>query len=420
MLSRILARIQAKPSPQVPLTHPPLRYARTMLAHTHTSRRAFLSHALLTSTAGALALSSLPRAAAARLVARASASRFLAPPSYYTAKPLVTGPTTITAILGDGGNSLLAGGDAWALIVDTKNPPLAAMLRTVEAPARAVNFADPNADRLVVNTHHHADHTGGNWAFDSIPIAAHEAAKPRILAQTKNYLAGAPSAIKLLEGSDKSEAQAALPFAKDYLAKGESFAPQAWAPTRTLADHAELKIGPLALRTHHYVPAHTDNDIIVHLPEHNIIHMGDLLFHKNWCVIDRSAKADTLGWIACIHEAIKLCDPKTIVIPGHGDLTDVEGLKGQIKFLERARALVADAIKAGSSRDDVIKLEPEEFADLGLKQIRPRTLGNIFDELTGAPAPTPASPAPAPAPAPAPPAPTPPAAQAPQSPQPRP
>lgn len=366
----------------------------------------------------------LARSGAARLAqpgAGGAAGGGAAPAGIYTFKPLAGSAgdkLRISAIIGDGGNSLVAGGVGgggadWALIIDTKNAPLGAMLRAQAMGGGGGDFS--KGERLVINTHHHGDHTGGNWAFTqgeggAVPILAHANALPRVLAQTKNYLGSVARVVKSLEGDDKPESKAALPFAKEYLARNESFKPEAWAPTRTITgEKNEITVGGvggLNVEAYHFFPGHTDNDIILRLPEQNILHMGDLLFHKNWCFIDRAAGADTVGWMRTLGESIKLCDAKTVVIPGHGELTDVEGLKGQIAFFEKARAIVGDAIKTGTKREDVVKLNPPEFAERGLHQMRDRTLGAIFDELTGAP------PAPPPAPPAAPAAPAPPAVPA--------
>ncbi len=374
----------------------------------NTSRREFLQYAAAIGGIAALAGTPL-RAMAAGRAALAAASRrgaHLLAPSVYTAKALVEGAggaTRITSLMGDGGNTLVAGGTGWAVLIDTKNAPLGAMLRRADAAAWGADFADGAADRLVINTHHHGDHTGGNWAFDGVPILAYATAKPRVLAQTKSYAGSIARVVKSLESDETEAGKAALPFAKEYLAKVESLKPEAWAPSRTVSgEKNEVRAGSLKIEAYHFGPGHTDNDMVLRLPEHNILHMGDLLFHNNWCFIDRPAGANTVGWCKCLAEAIKLCDARTVVIPGHGELTDVEGLKAQIAFFERAREIVGEAIKKGSTRDAVVKLEPPEFASRGLTQVRPRALGAIFDELTGVRPDAATTPVPAPAPAPAP------------------
>ena len=48
--------------------------------------------------------------------------------------------------------------------------------------------------------------------------------------------------------------------------------------------------------------------------------------------------------MSSLKEAIKLCDEKTRVVPGHGELGGVEMLKAQIDYFEKMRDLVAKEI----------------------------------------------------------------------------
>ena len=43
--------------------------------------------------------------------------------------------------------------------------------------------------------------------------------------------------------------------------------------------------------------------------------------------------------------------------------------------------LEQQAQKERDSKEEVLKLEPAEFADRGMKQMRERTLGAVYDEL---------------------------------------
>src|SRR5579862_7016969 len=58
---------------------------------------------------------------------------------------------------GEGGNTLVLMGQSGSALIDCKNAPFGACLRR-EAEALG------SAVKLVINTHHHADHTGGNHA----------------------------------------------------------------------------------------------------------------------------------------------------------------------------------------------------------------------------------------------------------------
>ncbi len=155
---------------------------------------------------------------------------------------------------------------------------------------------------------------------------------------------------------------------------------KAFTPTASFKDTQDLDIGGVKVVLRHFGPGHTDNDLIVHLPEQNVIHAGDLLFMGRHPVIDRSAKATTVGWIESLKRIIALCDAKTRVVPGHGDLTDASGLKGQIEYFEKMREVIGAAIKAGKSKEEVAKMpSPEAYAKYGNGE---RAFGAMFEELS--------------------------------------
>lgn len=280
--------------------------------------------------------------------------------------------------LGAGGNTLLVVGTGGGLLVDCKNVGFGRALR-LEAEA----IGDPLTH--IVNTHHHADHTGGNTAFrGDLPIIAHEAAKPRVLSQLNRYLSGIKEAILNLE---KPESPATAPVRSDIKAlhdrmtqmKAEEF-----APTDLIARDRQFEVGGRPVELMHFGPGHTDNDLVVVLPALNVVHTGDLLFHRRHPFIDRGAGATTSGWTSAVGKIIGLCDEDTVVVPGHGEPTDRAGLQGQIDYFERAREAIGKAIDQGRTRAEVSEVVVPEFEEYGGEQIRPLTFGAIYDELTGA------------------------------------
>lgn len=347
------------------------------------SRRKFL----LVSAATTAALSPIV-AAAGRLGQPQKGDGALKPEGVPDAKPLpkpTTGAETfvtwtnlaagVVAGIGAGGNSLVITSKSEATLVDTKFAWLGPHLRR-EANAAAQRITQ------VINTHHHADHTGGNHAFSTdLPILAHQNAKPRILAQTQQYVQSIPAGRKEL--ADK-KGQAPSMILGDIALLEQSAAnlkPESWAPTRTLGDAEELSVGGVKVLARHFGPGHTDNDLVLVLPDLNVIHTGDLLFNRVYPYIDRSAKANTKGWCNSLREVIKLCKDDTIVVPGHGEVCDRSALSAQIKYFEDMLAFVRDQIKAGKSRDEITAMNPEPYDKYNGEWIRRVTLGGIFDEI---------------------------------------
>lgn len=289
-------------------------------------------------------------------------------------KPTVGG---CIVAFGQGGNALVVFSEKQAMLIDCKHPGLGATLRR-EAEA----FGAPI--KLLVNTHHHGDHSGGNTAFTKdMPLIAHANGKPRVLKQAEEMLGRAARILKGIEEGEKPAPKQAIDEIKAFIGSIASVKAEDFAPSRTIDQRLESdKFGGLEVQYHHVGPGHTDNDLIVFFPSLNLVHMGDLLFHNNWPFIDLDAGADTFGWQESLRETLSMIDAKTAVIPGHGEITDRAGIEKQIEFFTKIREMVRHATKVeGMTRDEVVKLEPGAFKDHGLTQIRERTLGAIYDEL---------------------------------------
>ena len=96
-----------------------------------------------------------------------------------------------------------------------------------------------------------------------------------------------------------------------------------------------------------------------------------------------STGATTAGWMRSLRRMIELCDERTVVVPGHGEVTDVSGLREQVAYFEYVRRLVGDAIKAGQSKRQIQRDPIERYQGYGFEQLAPRVLGAVYDELTG-------------------------------------
>ncbi|MBL8747234.1 MAG: MBL fold metallo-hydrolase [Phycisphaerae bacterium] len=279
--------------------------------------------------------------------------------------------------MGQGGNTLLVRSAGQAVLIDCKNPGLGATLRR-----EAESFGTPV--RLVVNTHHHGDHSGGNPAFTAdLPLVAHAKAKPRIIAQSEEMLGRARRVLQGLEGGEKPAPKRVIDEVKSFIDSIAGVPGDAFAPTRVVEERMEAdKFGDLEVQYHHIGPGHTDNDMVVFFPSLNLVHMGDLLFHRRYPVIDLAAGATTIGWQESVREIIKLCDAKTTVIPGHGEITDVNGLATQVEFFNKIREVVRHAKDVeGMTKEEVMNLTPGAFEGYEFQQMRPRTLGAVFEEL---------------------------------------
>ena len=301
-------------------------------------------------------------------------SALLEPQHRFGFKELAAGRGIVIGSLADGGNILLIKSDQGPIIVDSKFAHTAEwLLNDIKAHA-----GEPPA--LLINTHHHADHSGGNWLLSaSAKVAAHKNFNPRIEANLQRYVQGAQDRVSELE---EQGASADLQSAKALLEKLQSRNADHFRAKQELPDGVSIiEHGDVRVNTYHYGAGHTDNDLVVHFPEHNIIHMGDLLFHNLHPFIDRSAKANSKGWQNSVRQAMKLANDETIIIPGHGEVTDQSALPRQVEYFDQLRGVVETAMKEGKSKETIAALQPDVFKGRGFERFMGMALSAMYDEL---------------------------------------
>jgi cyclase len=209
-----------------------------------------------------------------------------------------------------------------SLLVDTlfDEPLTAEMLSRIQA---ATGVA-PAQIRSVVNTHANGDHTFGNALCENAEIIASNA--------SAREMSEAPS--ELLRQFKAAGGQ--LGIAGEYFA--EIFAPfdfekaRGRSPTRTFDDRLELRVGDKDVVLTKVGPAHTQGDVLVHLPKDRAVFTGDILF------ID----VTPIMWAGPVGNWLAACDAilamdVDVIVPGHGPLADksrVRRMRDYLSYLD--------------------------------------------------------------------------------------
>ena len=278
-----------------------------------------------------------------------------------------------------GGNSLAVVSGHSVLLIDTKFPQLGRALKT-----DAEGFAGDGAELILVNSHHHGDHTGGNCSVvpDATASYAHKNAIPRIEESFDGVKANARKAEQTVIDSGGSDA----------LAKSARFTQRAaakWTKASITPKNPvegsknSFDAGELGVNLYHFGSGHTDNDLVIHIPERNLMHTGDLVFSGLNPFFDPNGGYSARGWIASLQGAYKLCDADTTVVPGHGAVGDRSIIENQIHYLEQLIDAVQQEIDNGVSKEDAAKKSWSFMDELGFEQIKPRAIQAVYDELAG-------------------------------------
>jgi glyoxylase-like metal-dependent hydrolase (beta-lactamase superfamily II) len=285
--------------------------------------------------------------------------------------------TRINVAIGQGGNVMVLRDGGAALISDSKNLGYGFTLkREAEALGAPLRFA--------VNTHHHADHVGGNAVLTAdVPLIAHPTARTRlttwaagVVGQENQALANALQQQRERNGSPTVIAE--LERASEQL---RAVAPDRFVPNRDARDGEELRVGSRTVVLRHVGPGHTDNDVFLWMPEENVLHTGDLLFNGTHGFMDQNGGVSSTGWQRSVQTMLGLVNAETVVIPGHGEISNRAGLQRQLDYFDQLRDAVTAAVRQGMTKEQVMELRPEALSDITGNLAR--NLGVMYDEVRG-------------------------------------
>jgi len=229
---------------------------------------------------------------------------------------------------GAGGNIAASVGDDGIVIVDDQYAPLAdkiaAALKTIGVTDKPVRF--------IINTHYHGDHTGGNAPFANkgATVIAQDNVRKRMATGGK-------------AGNGGSIAMDVKPAEKGAL------------PIITFDHDVTVHLNGEDIRALHFPAGHTDGDSIIFFPKANVVHMGDDYVRYGFPFIDVTAGGSVQGMIAACEKVIPMLPPDVKVIPGHGQLSNLDEVREYTQMLKGTTAAVKAALNNGSTLNQMKK-----------------------------------------------------------------
>jgi glyoxylase-like metal-dependent hydrolase (beta-lactamase superfamily II) len=245
-------------------------------------------------------------------------------------------------IVGAGGNITAQVGEDGVLVVDTGSG--AAATEKVQTILRAISTKPV---RYILNTSFRPDHTGGNEPL-------------RAMAAPDGAAGGAgPGGGRGGRGTPIAAFETVLGRMSAPTGKVATTPANAW-PTQTyFKEFHDLYFNGEGIQMIHIPDAITDGDSIVYFRRSDVIAAGDIFLTTTYPVIDVQSGGTIDGVLAGLNKLLDICIPKekqeggTIVIPGHGRISDEADVLEYRDMVKIIRDRILDAKKKGRTLQQV-------------------------------------------------------------------
>ncbi len=208
--------------------------------------------------------------------------------------------------------------------------------------------------RVLVNTHHHGDHTHGNWLLPAAAVVGHEQCRHEVL-------------------TTGSITKGLWPWVE----WGEI---EVWPPFVTFDDHLSVWVDDLEVSLQHIGPAHTTNDVVGWVADRKVLFTGDLVFNGGTPFVVMGSVSGSLQSI----EQLRAFGAETVV-PGHGAVCGPEVFDQLAEYFRFVQRVAAEGKAAGlTPLDAALQTDLGEFAEW---HDRERIVGNLhraYAEIDGA------------------------------------
>jgi cyclase len=279
---------------------------------------------------------------------------------------------SIFMLKGRGGNIGVSVGEDGVFLIDSQFPDASADI------IQRVQSLSKKPIKLLVNTHHHGDHVGGNsnLSAEGAIVFSHKNARirmaePYLKAAAERYQRKIDSIVSGQGNKISSDEvrKTAVRDAEKILGNLEDYinSPKGTLPAVSFSKDLTLDFNGEKIMVIHIPNAHTDGDVMLYFTKSNVLHTGDAFVNKTYPYIDSKNNGSLNGYMIGLQKIIGLINDKTRIIPGHGAIAskgDVSYTYNMIRFLtEKITFLVVQK----KTEDQVVSMSEltKEYDDKG-------------------------------------------------------
>ena len=232
-------------------------------------------------------------------------------------------------LVGAGGNIAVQAGDDGVLIVDS------GLAQFADKTLAAIRRLSDKPIRYIINTHFHADHTGGN----------------ELIGKAGSTVQGNPTTIIAHENVLKRMSAPTGEISPTPVA--------AWPTSSYVKASRDFFFNEESVMVFHDADGHTDGDSIVHFRRSDVLVSGDVFLTTSYPVIDLASGGGVQGVLDGLNHLLDLAVPRhaqeggTYVISGHGRVADEADVLEYRDMVTIVRDRIKDAIDRGRSLDQV-------------------------------------------------------------------
>lgn len=232
-------------------------------------------------------------------------------------------------LFGEGGNILVSIGEQGVLMVDDQFPEMVPKYR-----AAIAELGGGQDIAFVINTHWHFDHADAN----------------EVLGPQGTWFVSQENARQMMM-------QHNIVNVVSTTIDQPAYSPEAW-PVITYDDTMHIHFNGQQIDLFHFGPAHTTGDTAVIFRDRAVVHMGDVFNNSRYPFVDADNGGTLTGIIEFSQAVLDQIEPESVVVPGHGAVSNRQGLADYISMLRTIRERIAAAVSMGASLEDIVALNP--------------------------------------------------------------